>query len=382
MAARSIGIIVNGATSGICNRQHLAAALVPIIREGGLEVGGERLVPELLLVGRDAGRLQRVADAFGLGKISTDLDTALSDPAYNVFFDAGITGNRARLVKAALEAGKDVYAEKPVVTDIEEGKALLALADRLGRRHGVVEDKLFLPGLAKLRQVRESGFFGPVTNFRLDFGYWIFSGHGSVPMQRPSWNYCGADGGGLMLDMFPHWRYVVEGILGPIRRVVAKGWTAVGERVDEEDRPFEVDVDDSTAAIVELESGAFGVITSSWATRVERADLLTFHIDGVNGSAVAGLHRCRVQPGATTPKVRFDPNVDLGVDYRKDWLDVPETLPFANGYRKGWEAFLRHVAAGTPKAAGLGEGLRDVALGLAVSKSSTEERWVAMSEFI
>lgn len=382
MTARRIGIIINGATSGICNRQHLPVALVPIIREGGLPVNGERVVPDLLLVGRNGDRLKQVASAHGIEKTSTDLDAALSDPAYSIFFDAGITGKRSGLIKAALEAGKDVYTEKPAVTDIDEGKRLLALAERLGRRHGVVEDKLFLPGLAKLRQARDTGFFGRITTFRLDFGYWIFSGHGTVPMQRPSWNYRAADGGGLMLDMYPHWRYVIEGILGPIRRVVAKGWTAIDERVDEQGQSFKVDVDDSNAAIVELESGAVGIVTSSWATRVDRADLLTFQVDGMNGSAVAGLHRCRVQPAAATPKVRFDPNNDLGVDYGKDWLDMPETLPFANGYRKGWEAFLRHVVGGAPKAAGLDDGLRDVALGLAVSKSASEERWVAMREFV
>lgn len=382
MAVKTIGIIMNGATSGICNRAHLGAALVPIIREGGLKIGGEQVMPELLLVGRDRGRLEQVAARFGLDKVSTDLDAALADPAYPIFFDAGITGNRARLVRAALEAGKDVYAEKPLTTDTDEGRELIALAERLGRRHGVVEDKLFLPGLTKLRQVRESGFFGKVTNFRLEFGYWIFSGHGSIPMQRPSWNYRAADGGGLFMDMFPHWRYVVEGILGPIKRVVAKGWTALDERVDEEGQPFDVDVDDSNVAIVELESGAVGVVSASWATRVVRDDLLTFQVDGVGGSAVAGLHRCRVQPATATPKVRFDPNVDLGVDYRNDWLDVPETVPFANGYRKGWEAFLRHVVAGEPKAADFTDGLRDVALGRAVSVSAAEERWVEMKSFV
>lgn len=382
MATRTVGIIVNGATSGICNRQHLPAALVPIIREGGISVGSDRVVPHLLLVGRDAGRLEDVAKTFGVEETTTDLNAALADGGFEIFFDAGITSKRTELLRAALNAGKDVYAEKPVVTDLDEGKKLLELATKLGRKHGVVEDKLFLPGLVKLRQAHEGGLFGRVVGFRLDFGYWIFSGHGSTPMQRPSWNYRKADGGGLMLDMSPHWRYIIEGILGPIRRVVSKGWTAVEERVDEHGRPFRVDVDDSTAAIVELQSGAVGVITSSWATRVARSDLLTFQVDGVSGSAVAGLHRCRIQPAVGTPKARFDPNVDLGMDYLRDWLDMPETLPFANGYRKGWEAFIRHVVAGTPKAADLSDGLRDVALALAMSTSATEERWVGMNELV
>jgi predicted dehydrogenase len=381
MAAKTIGIIVNGATGGIANRQHLDQALVPLIREGGLETGTGRIVPELLLVGRDAGRLEAVARRFGLARWTTDLDGALADPDYPVFFDAGVTGARPGLLAAAIGAGKHVYAEKPVVTDLREGRRLVALAEARGVRHGVVEDKLFLPGLAKLRLARDGGFFGRVVGFRLDFGYWIFSGH-DQPMQRPSWNYRAADGGGLMLDMYPHWRYVIEGLLGPIARVVSRGWTAVPERVDEAGRHFAVDVDDSNVTLVELASGAVGVITSSWATRVNRDDLMTLQVDGTAGSAVAGLHRCRLQPAAATPKVRFDPNVDHGVDYRAQWLEMPETLPFANGYRRGWEAFLRHVAEDAPPAATLEDGLRDVALARAVQRSAAEDRWVAMDEVL
>ena len=320
-------------------------------------------------------------ESFGIEDTTTDLDGALADDRFEIFFDAGITGKRAEVIRMALNAGKDIYAEKPVVSDLDEGAELLALAEKLQRKHGVVEDKLFLPGLVKLRQAGEAGLFGKVVGFRLDFGYWIFSGHGSTPMQRPSWNYRKADGGGLMLDMSPHWRYIVEGILGPIRRVVSRGWTAIDERVDEQGRSFEVDVDDSTAAIVELESGAVGVITSSWATRVARQDLLTFHVDGISGSAVAGLHRCRIQPSAATPKVLFDPNVDHGVDYQSHWQEVPQTLPFANGYRMGWEAYVRHVVAGAPKAADLSDGLRDVALAHAMAVSAAEDRWVDINDF-
>jgi predicted dehydrogenase len=381
MATRSIGIIINGATGGICNRQHLDHALIPIIREGGLSIDGEGLVPNLLLVGRDDGRLEAVARRHGLEKWTTDLDAALANPDYSIFFDAGVTGQRGRLLRAALNAGKDIYTEKPAVTDLAEGHSLIELASRVGRRHGVVEDKLFLPGLTKLRLAQETGFFGRVTGFRLDFGYWIFSGH-DQPMQRPSWNYQASQGGGLMFDMYPHWRYIVEGILGPISRVVSRGWTAIPERVDEQGRPFPVDVDDSNATLVELESGGVGVITSSWATRVNRNDLLTFQIDGTGGSAVAGLHRCRIQPAAATPKVRFDPNVDLNVDYRSQWMEMPETQPFANGYRKGWEAFLRAVVTGGTPAATLEDGLRDVALAQAVARSASEDRWVAMNDVL
>jgi predicted dehydrogenase len=376
----TLGIIVNGATGGIADRQHLSHALGPIIREGGLAVGDRRVVPELLFVGRSEDKLAATAARWGATRWTTDLDAALADPAFPVFFDAGHTGGRAGVVRRALEAGKDVYAEKPLVTDIAVGHELVALAEAKGAKHGVVEDKLFLPGIAKLRRLAKGGTFGTVTNFRLDFGYWIFSGH-DLPCQRGSWNYRKAEGGGLVLDMYPHWRYVIEGVLGPIRRVVAKSWTAVPERRDEAGRPYAVDVEDSVATIVELESGAVGVVTSSWATRVRRDDLITFQIDGTGGSAVAGLHRCAVQPHGATPKVRFDANVDHGVDYRRDWLEVPDVTPFANGYRMGWEAFLRHVVADAPAAADFRAGLRDVALSLAVNASIAEDRWASLSEF-
>ncbi len=260
------------------------------------------------------------------------------------------------------------------------GRDLLALAEARGIRHGVVEDKLFLPGMTKLRQLARTGYFGSVTGFRLDFGYWIFQGE-DHPAQRSSWNYKAAEGGGLVLDMYPHWRYVLEGVLGPIRRLVAKSWTAVPGRLDEAGRPYEVDVEDSNVTIVELESGAIGTISSSWATRVRRDDLITFHIDGTGGSAVGGLHRCHVQPAGATPKAAFDANVDFGVDYREQWMRMPDVSPFSNGYRMGWEAFIRHVVAGDAPAADMKSGLRDVALSLAVSASSDRDAWVSMEEF-
>lgn len=380
MAAETIGIIVNGATSSIANRQHLAQALGPIIKEGGLPVGDRTIMPKLLLVGRDDGRLKTVADRFGFDDWSTDLDGALADDRYAIFFDAGVTGHRPQVVRSAIAAGKHVYCEKPVVTDIAEGRQLQALAADRGVKFGVVEDKLFMPGLTKLRLVRDSGFLGRIVNFRLDFGYWIFS-HPDGPLQRPSWNYRKSDGGSLVLDMYPHWRYVVEGIVGPIKRVVTVAWTAIPERLDEDGKPYEVDTDDSNATLIELESGACGVITSSWATRVKRDDLMVFHVDGTDGSAAAGLHRCHVQALSATPKGRFDPNQDHNHDYHADWVPAPHTPPFTNGYRMGWEAFIRHVVDDSPLAADIAAGIRDVALAKACQASIEEERWVPMSRF-
>jgi len=381
MPAETLGIIVNGATSGIANRQHLAQALVPIIAEGGLPVGDRKVVPMLLLVGRDAGRLKAVAERFGLEAWSTDLDGALSDDRFSVFFDAGHTGGRAERLRAAIAAGKHVYTEKPVVADIAEGREIERLAAERNLKVGVVEDKLFMPGPTKLRLVCESGQLGRVVNFRLDFGYWIFS-HPDGPLQRPSWNYRKSQGGSLLLDMYPHWRYVVEGVVGPIRRVVTAAWTAVPERLDEDGIPYRVDTDDSAATLVELESGAFGTITSSWATRVNRDDLVVFQVDGTDGSATAGIHRCYVQSLSATPRVAFDPNRDHNRDYHADWSAAPFDPPFTNGYRMGWEAFIRHVVDGAPLAADIGAGLRDVALAKACQASVDEESWVPLSRFV
>ena len=378
MPVETLGIILNGATGSICNRQHLKRALVPIISEGGLDVGGRKIMPKLLLVGRDEERLAAAAAQYGLEDWTTDRDAALADQAYPIFFDAGPTGQRAGVLRAAIAAGKHVYSEKPLVTDLEEGRTLIAQAEAAGVRHGVVEDKLFLPGLAKLRRARDTGLFGQIINFRLDFGYWIFAGD-EVRGQRPSWNYRKAEGGGLVLDMHPHWRYIVEDILGPIRQVVSMAWTAIPERTDERCNTYPADTDDSTATLVELESGARGVITSSWATRVRRDDLMTFQVDGTLGSAVAGLHRCHIQPLAATPRGHFDPDVDHGRDYDADWAEMPTILPFTNGYRMGWERFIRHVVAGEPAAADFRAGLRDVELADACYRSIEEKGWVKLS---
>jgi predicted dehydrogenase len=377
METERLGIIVNGATGGISSRQHLDNALVAIHREGGLEIGGRRFVPELLLVGRNPVKLEALAARFGISDWTTDLSAALADPRFTIFFDAAFTEQRAASLTAAIEAGKHVYAEKPVVTDLEAGRALLERARSAAIKHGVVQDKLFLPGLTKLRLARDMGAIGRVLSFRLDFGYWIFSGM-EVPAQRSSWNYRKAEGGGLVLDMYPHWRYIIEGLLGPIRRVVSAAWTAIPERIDERGRRYQVDVEDSAATLVELESGAYGVITSSWATRVRRDDLVTLQVDGTAGSAVAGLHRCKLQAMAATPKTHWDVNVDHGYNYDAQWTDAPDLTPFKNSYRAGWEAFLRHVVADAPFASDLSAGIRDVELAAACYRSAAEGRWVAL----
>ena len=378
MSTKAIGIIVNGATGRIGSTQHLANALVPIMREGGLAAGTERIVPRLLLTGRDAEKLAHIAAAHGLADWSADLDAALDDPDFSVFFDAAATRQRKHVLERAIAAGKHIYTEKPVALTAEEGRALLDAARARALRHGAVEDKQYLPGMQKLARLAREDFFGRVVGFRLEFGWWVFDGI-ERPSQRPSWNYTRAGGGGLILDMYPHWRYLIETILGPIRRVSTLAATAAPQRVDEAGGRFSVDVEDTAATLVELASGAIGTIIASWATRVRRDDLMTFQVDGTGGSAVAGLHRCRIQSGADTPSIKhFNPSVDLGIDYGADWRDAPDAGPYANPYRIGWEHFLRHLATGAPLASDLAAGVRDLAFAEACRRSAGTGTWVEM----
>jgi predicted dehydrogenase len=378
MATKTIGIILHGATGRICSTQHLANALIPIRDEGGLPVGDDRLVPRLLLAGRSAERLAAVAKTHGVEHWTTDLDAALADPAYAIFFDAAATHQRAAVLARAIAAGKHVYSEKPVAPTVAEGRALLQAAQARGVRHGAVEDKVHLPGLQKLAALTNSGALGRIVGFRLEFGWWVFDGI-ERPSQRPSWNYRADGGGGLILDMYPHWRYVIETIVGRIARVASAQWTATPERADERGARYPVDVEDSATTMVELENGAFGTILSSWATRVRRDDLLTLQVDGSKGSALAGLHRCHVQTTTQAPPVaHFSVMKDLGIDYREGWTDAPPLPAYRNPYRVGWEAFLRHVVIDAPLASDFAAGIRDVAFAEACHRSMAERTWIAL----
>jgi predicted dehydrogenase len=377
MAQRTVGIILNGATGRICSTQHLANALVPIRDEGGLPAGSDRIVPRLKLVGREAARVEAVAKKHG-AEWTTDLEAALADPSYAIFFDAAATQQRHAALVQAIAAGKHIYAEKPVATSAAHGLALLGSAQSHGVKHGAVEDKLYLPGLQKLHRLTQTGFFGRVVGFRIEFGWWIFDGT-EVPAQRPSWNYRRKDGGGLILDMYPHWRYVIENTLGPMRRVVTLLSTATPERVDERGERYAVDVEDTASTLVEMESGAAGTILSSWATRVRRDDLLTFQIDGTKGSAIAGLHKCWTTTNAQIPRTaHFSITVDTNVDYRSHWTEVQDAGPFKNPYRVGWEDYLRHVVTGAPLKADLAAGVRDVQFAEACYRSMKEGTWVSL----
>ena len=212
----------------------------------------------------------------------------------------------AASLTAAIDAGKHVYSEKPVAATPEEVLALARHADAAGVKHGVVADKLYLPGIRKLKRLLDGGFFGRVLSVRGEFGYWVFEGDWQAA-QRPSWNYRAEDGGGIVVDMFCHWSYLLEGLLGPVEAVTARAVTHIPTRWDENGAPYAATADDAAYAIFELAGGVVAQVNSSWATRVNRDELVEFHVDGTHGSAVAGLRNCKVQSRAITPKPVWDP---------------------------------------------------------------------------
>ena len=378
MATRSIGIVVDGATGRLGTTQHLKA-LLAIRDAGGLPLaGGDYLLPAPLLLGRDPAKLAALALRSGGLKWTTDRDAALADPGVEIYFDASATGGRPERARAAFAAGQHVYLEKPIAASLDDALALARAAEAAGKKGGVVQDKLFLPGLKKLRRLYDADFFGRVISVRLDFGWWVFDGE-LAPAQRPSWNYRKETGGGLVLDLFAHWRYIFDRLLGPIAAVSCRHLTAQPTRIDERGRPYDVDVEDHAFAIFELKGGVLAQIASSWANRVRRDDLLQIQVDGTNGSAVAGLHRCFVQPAIVTPKPFFSPEEPQPMIFAAQWQEMPELDPFENGYRAGWEGFLRHVAEeDAPFPAPLIEGAKSVQLAEACHQSHRERRWVAL----
>ncbi len=378
MATRSIGVVVDGATGRLGTTQHLRA-LLAIRGEGGLALAnGDHLMPEPVLLGRNPQRLLQLAERSGGLRWSLDRDACFGDPDIALYFDAGATGGRPERAQAAFAAGKHVYLEKPIAATLDEALSLARAAERAGKKGGVVQDKLFLPGLKKLRKLYAANFFGRVLSVRLDFGWWVFDGE-LTPAQRPSWNYRKASGGGLVLDMFAHWRYIFDRLLGPIASVSCRHMTGLPTRRDEDGRPYEVDVDDHAFAMFELEGGALAQVASSWTSRVKRDDLLQIQVDGTHGSAVAGLHRCFIQPAVATPRPLFSPEVPQAMVFDEQWQEMPDLEPFENGYRAGWELFLRHVAADAPFPAPLIEGAKSVQLAEACYRSHRERRWVDLA---
>lgn len=374
MAERRIGVIINGATGRMGTTQHMAN-LLAIAEEGGLPLNnGDRLIPDLLLVGRDEERLKRLAERHGGQRWTTDLDTALSGDE-SIFMDCAATGGRPARVRRAIAAGKHIHIEKPTAPTVEEAMALARAAAEKGVKAGVIQDKLFLPGFAKLLFVSESGFFGKILSIRIDAGSWVFDGK-TQDCQRPSWNYKKAEGGGLALDMMAHWRYMIDRVAAPVVGVCALMATAIPERVDERGRLYAVDVEDTSHALLRLANGAIGVITNSWATRVRREDTMVVQIDGTHGSATAGRTRCYTQSAVNTPEAFFGPNRPGGMDFMAQWQEVPDTRSYRAPFRECWEAFLRHVAEDAPYRANLVEGAKAVQLADLAYRSVAEARWL------
>ena len=375
MSRQSIGIIMNGVTGRMGYRQHLVRSLLAIREQGGLDLpDGTTLWPEPLLVGRDAQRVRTIAERHGIDRWTTSLAEALAEPDMPIYFDAQLTHVREKALLAAIDAGKHIYTEKPVADSLDGALRLARAARDAGVVHGVVQDKLFLPGLLKLRRLIEGDFFGRILSVRIDFGYWVFEGDWQ-PAQRPSWNYRSADGGGIVLDMFPHWRYVLEHLIAPVRSVYSHATTHIPRRWDENGEPYEATADDGAYAILELDGGVVAQIASSWAVRVNRAELVEFQVDGVRGSAVAGLRGCRVQDRSMTPRPVWNPDIPSPHDFPAQWAEVPDNTEFDNGFKAEWEMFLRHAHTGEPFPYDLMDGARGVQLAqLALESGRTGQR--------
>jgi predicted dehydrogenase len=376
---RTLGIVMNGVTGRMGTNQHLVRSILAIRAQGGLRIGNELIWPEPLLVGRSERKLQALAAEHGLDRWTTSLDEALADPDFPIYFDAQSTLHRGEALRAAIEAGKHVYCEKPTTADLESSLELARLARAAGVRNGIVQDKLFLPGLRKLRRVIESGFLGTILSVRGEFGYWVFEGP-EPPAQRPSWNYRSELGGGIVLDMFCHWRYVLDNLFGPVRSVFALGARHIPIRVDEDSTPYDATAEDAAYAIFEIEGGAVVQMNSSWCTRVDRDELLELQVDGTMGSAVAGLRECRTQHRSSTPVPVWNPDLPNPIRFRDGWTVVPETEQHENGFKLQWEQFLRHVVADEPFPWDFLEGARGIQLAELAMQSWRERRMLEVPE--
>ncbi|GAA3029582.1 Gfo/Idh/MocA family oxidoreductase [Kitasatospora albolonga] len=380
MPRRVIGIVMNGVTGRMGYRQHLVRSILAIREQGGLPLGdGEVLWPEPILVGRSELKLKELADRHGLTHWTTSLEEALEHPLAEVYFDAQVTPARESALRAAIAAGKHVYTEKPTAESLDAALELARLAREAGVCNGAVQDKLFLPGLLKLKRLVDGGFFGRILSVRGEFGYWVFEGDWQ-DAQRPSWNYRAEDGGGMILDMFPHWRYVLDNVIAPVRSVYAHTATHIPRRVDEQGRAYEATADDAAYGVFELEGGITAQINSSWAVRVDRDELVEFQVDGTEGSAVAGLRNCRVQHRASTPKPVWNPDLPATESFREQWQQVPDNAEFDNGFKIQWELFLRHVATGSAYHWDLLEGAKGVQLAELGLRSAREGRRLDVTE--
>ena len=380
MAQHRLGLIMNGVTGRMGMNQHLIRSIVAIRAQGGVTLkNGDRVMPDPILVGRNAEKLTALAKAHGLTRFTTDLEGALKNPEDTLFFDAATTQLRAQLLRTAMAAGKHVYCEKPVADNLADALDLVRAAKKARIKHGVVQDKLFLPGLLKLRMLIESGFFGRLLSVRGEFGYWVFEGDWQ-PANRPSWNYRKQDGGSIILDMLCHWRYVLDNLFGEVRSVSCLGATHIPKRADEAGKPYVADADDAAYATFELAGGVIAHINSSWCTRVRRDDLVTFHVDGTHGSAVAGLQKCWSQARVNTPRPVWNPDVPQPIDFFETWSEVPGLGSYDNGFKVEWEMFIRHLYDDAPFKWTLLEGAKGVQLAEAGLQSWKKRCWIDVPE--
>ncbi|GAA3100155.1 MULTISPECIES: Gfo/Idh/MocA family protein [Nonomuraea] len=380
MSVRTIGVVMNGVTGRMGYRQHLVRSVLAINEQGGVTLSdGSRVALKPVLVGRNADKLADIATKHDISDFTTDLDAALADDANLIYFDAQVTSARVKAVLKAIEAGKHIYAEKPTAESTQEALALAEAAAAKGIKNGVVQDKLFLPGLLKLKRLIDGGFFGRILSVRGEFGYWVFEGDWQEA-QRPSWNYRSEDGGGIVLDMFPHWHYVMENLFGRVQSVYARAVTHIPSRVDEQGNAYQATADDAAYGIFDLEGGIVAQINSSWAVRVNRDELVEFQVDGTHGSAVAGLRNCRVQHRSATPKPVWNPDLPATARFRDGWQEVPDNAEFDNGFKVQWERFIRHVLEDAPFPNDFASGARGVQLAELGLRSNAEGRRIEVPQ--
>jgi predicted dehydrogenase len=380
MKELKIGIILNGVTGRMGTNQHLLRSIVPIIRQGGVKCAdGTIVIPDPVLVGRNEEKLKELCSRSGLSKMTTNLTEALDDPENIIYFDAQTTGKRAEDVKKAIRAGKHIYCEKPVAATTEDALELFLLCTKAGLKNGAVQDKLWLPGILKLKRLLQQGFFGEILSVRGEFGYWVFEGD-TVPAQRPSWNYRKEEGGGIILDMLCHWRYLLDNVFGKVKTVSCLGATHIKKRFDENGNPYPCTADDAAYATFELEGGIIVHFNSSWTVRVRRDDLLTLQVDGTKGSAVAGLRECFTQSYGETPRPVWNPDIPQPITFFEGWLKVPDQENFDNAFKAEWELFLKHVVNDEPFPWTLYEGAKGVQLAEKGMESWAKRAWVEVPE--
>jgi predicted dehydrogenase len=380
MAIQRLGLIMHGVTGRMGMNQHLIRSIVAIRNQGGVQLSnGDMVMPDPILIGRNAEKIEALARQHNIQRWGTNLDEALANKDDTVFFDAGTTQMRPTLLAKAIRAGKHVYCEKPIATNLNEAVEICKLAQSSGLKHGAVQDKLFLPGLRKLDMLRRSGFFGRMLSVRIEFGYWVFEGD-LQPIQRPSWNYRVEDGGGVILDMMCHWRYVLDNLFGEVQSISCIGATHIPQRWDEAGKPYVATADDASYATLELKGHngepVIAQVNSSWTTRVKRDDLVTFHVDGTHGSAVATLTECRSQSRVNTPRPVWNPDLKQTMQFNEQWEEVPDTQNYDNGFKLQWEQFIRHVAENAPYRYTLPEGAKGVQLVEKALESWKDRRWV------